>query len=110
MFEGETQLKEVDPVESFREEIEQAKSEESTHLEDVNTEELNELDRAMFEEFKAVDTEDPDELNRFGENFTEYRSLIEETGNESQKAFVSYLGNKIGAADILRGEVEDASK
>ena len=96
MFEDEPKLKEVDPMEEFREELEQLALDEPTHFGEIDVNELNELDRAIFEEFKATDGTDKKEIEEFIENFNEYRDLITATGNASQKDFVSYIGNKIG--------------
>jgi uncharacterized protein YdcH (DUF465 family) len=98
MFEDEPKIKEVDSMEEFRGELEQLALEEPTHFDEIDVSELNELDRAIFEEFKALDIADIKEMESFIENFNEYRDLISATGNASQKEFVSYIGNKVGTA------------
>ncbi len=110
MFEDEPKLKEVDSMKEFIEELEQLAPEEPTHFDEIDINELSELDKAIFEEFKAVDTHDIKEMEEFIENFNEYRDLIIATGNASQKAFISYIGNKISVSygraqeEILRSK------
>jgi len=106
MFEDEPKLKEVDSMEEFREELERLALDEPTHFDEIDINELIELDRAIFEEFKATNITDIKEIEEFIKNYEEYRDLVTATGNTSQIEFASYIGNKIGVAYGIAQEEE----